>query len=801
MAPEPNILVKVALFGWIPVVFFLFAVLPPRRAVLCAFLVAWLFLPIAGLRLSFLTDYSKMTATCAGVLLGTAVFDPDRFLRFRPHWADLPMLIWCFAPIGSSLDNGLGLYDGVSASVHQLVIWGIPYLIGRIYFDDWVAARELALAIFVGGLIYVPLCLYEIKMSPQLHAIVYGYHQTSFAEMHRFGGWRPAVFMQHGLMVGMWMTAASLMGIWLWGSGSVRRIRGWSLAPLVVLVLVTTVLCKSAGALLLLGAGIALFFMLRHLRTGVVVLVLAALPPAYIATRTVGGWKGAELLDAAAAISKERSASLRTRLLNEDLLAGKALQQPLFGWGGWGRNRVYDQETGEDRSITDGFWVIAFRRPRARRSRVDVRGVSPCRRCGCSGWRAAVTGPARSIGGAAALAVLLLLVAIDNVFNAMLNPVFLVAAGGLCGLHERVVARAPHVFASPGAEYGRFADVSRTGRDSNLVRLPVHQPMRTLIVIVNYRTGPLVIDCLRSLAPEIAAAAGTRVLVVDNDSRDGSAEHIRGAIAGAGWAGWAEVHSAPRNGGFAYGNNVGIRAGLAQPRPPDAFWLLNPDTLVQPGALRALTEFLDRHPAAGIVGSRLEDPDGTPECSAHRPPTLITEFDVGARIGVLTRWLARFKPVAAARGPRTALRVGLRREPAGPPRRAGRDWPARRRLFPVFRGSGLLHPGTPRRLGDLVRTGVAHRPSRGGSHRRARPPAEAGVLVRIAPPLLRPQSRLPLRGAGGSRPPHHRHRPRLALSPALRGFRPAIRRIFLADLVRHTGLLGRGAPAPGKDAG
>ncbi len=165
--------------------------------------------------------------------------------------------------------------------------------------------------------------------------------------------------------------------------------------------------------------------------------------------------------------------------------------------------------------------------------------------------------------------------------------------------------------------------------------------MRTLIVIVNYRTGPLVVDCLRSLAPEVAGAPGTRAVVVDNDSRDGSVEHVAEALARAGWNAWAEIVVAPRNGGFACGNNVGLRAGLARVPVPEAFWLVNPDTIVFPGALRAMTDLLRRNPRAGIVGSRIEGPAGEPECAAHRAPTLMSEFDVGARVGVITRWLSR----------------------------------------------------------------------------------------------------------------------------------------------------------------
>ena len=171
--------------------------------------------------------------------------------------------------------------------------------------------------------------------------------------------------------------------------------------------------------------------------------------------------------------------------------------------------------------------------------------------------------------------------------------------------------------------------------------------MHTLVVIVNYRTGDLTVDCLKSLAPEVARVAGefgpVRVVVTDNASGDGSAEQIESAITENGWEGWCELRRLPRNGGFAYGNNEGIRPALESSDRPRYVWLLNPDTVVLPGALATLIAFLDAHPKAGIAGSRLEDPDATPQRSAFRFHSVASEVDSAMRLGVVTRLLARRK--------------------------------------------------------------------------------------------------------------------------------------------------------------
>jgi GT2 family glycosyltransferase len=164
----------------------------------------------------------------------------------------------------------------------------------------------------------------------------------------------------------------------------------------------------------------------------------------------------------------------------------------------------------------------------------------------------------------------------------------------------------------------------------------VSAPVRVAVVIVNYRTAPFVIACLRSLAPEVASHAGLRVIVVDNASGDGEA--LAAAIRDHGWA-WASLLIAERNGGFAYGNNRGIEAGLRWPAPPDYFLLLNPDTEARPGAIEALVQFMEAHPAAGIAGSSFENPDGSEWPLAFRFPSIWSELEHGLRLAAVSRLL------------------------------------------------------------------------------------------------------------------------------------------------------------------
>lgn len=181
--------------------------------------------------------------------------------------------------------------------------------------------------------------------------------------------------------------------------------------------------------------------------------------------------------------------------------------------------------------------------------------------------------------------------------------------------------------------------------------------MKLLIVIVNYRSAGMVIDCLASIADELRdhlALASARVIVTDNASGDDSIQTLSAAITAHQWTTWCELRPLDRNGGFAFGNNEGIRAALAEVDAPDVVLLLNPDTIVRPGGIARLVGFMAEHPNIGIAGSRLEDPDGTPQRSAFRFPSIAGEFERGIRLGPVSKLLHRWvvaPPVPTEAGP------------------------------------------------------------------------------------------------------------------------------------------------------
>lgn len=158
------------------------------------------------------------------------------------------------------------------------------------------------------------------------------------------------------------------------------------------------------------------------------------------------------------------------------------------------------------------------------------------------------------------------------------------------------------------------------------------------VVIVNYRTGGLTVEALRSLAGDMEDRADRCAVVVDNASGDGSTEVIENAIAENQWQDWARLIRSPANDGFSAGNNIGIRAATA-----DFYLLLNSDARVRPGAVERLLDAMASLPEAGLIGPRLEDEDGTPQDSSFRNLTPVTELMTSAATGPIDRLLARHR--------------------------------------------------------------------------------------------------------------------------------------------------------------
>jgi GT2 family glycosyltransferase len=163
---------------------------------------------------------------------------------------------------------------------------------------------------------------------------------------------------------------------------------------------------------------------------------------------------------------------------------------------------------------------------------------------------------------------------------------------------------------------------------------------KILAVIVNYRSAALTLRSVRELAAARVNRPDIAVHVVENDS--GDAAELQAGLSDAIREGWLTLTLAPKNGGFAYGNNLAIRAALASSDPPDFVFLMNPDAMVRPLALERLLAFMEKEPAVGIAGARLENADGTDWNWAFRFPNVLGELDRGLHLGIVSKLLAKY---------------------------------------------------------------------------------------------------------------------------------------------------------------
>lgn len=425
-------LIPLAMFGFIPIVFYLFVRFPPQRAVIISFVAAWLFLPQASYPIPLLPPYTKISAACYGILLGTLVYDTARITTFKPGWLDVPMVICCLCPIVSQVTNG---GSPISPTLNQIVTWGLPYFLGRLYVGSLDGLRQLAIGMVAGGLAYIPFTLIEGVKGPILHQMIYGVNAfEDWGQARRLGGWRPVVFMQHGLMVGVWMMTAALIAVWLWQTGVIKKFMGRNIKTLAIILTIAFLLCRSTGAYSLFAIGLLVLFSAKWFRTSLPLLFIIGYIVFYLYVAASGQFSSKDVMDFITPIfGEERAASLKFRFDMEEILGEKARQRFLFGWGDSGGNRVYDQ-SGKDISVTDSLWIIAF-------------GVN-----GAVGLVSLFSSlllpiivfcvfkyPARTwsnpkVAPAAVLGVALTMYVFDCVLNAMTNPIFAMIAGGISGL-------------------------------------------------------------------------------------------------------------------------------------------------------------------------------------------------------------------------------------------------------------------------------------------------------------------------------------------------------------------------------
>ncbi|MFD1342722.1 hypothetical protein [Litorisediminicola beolgyonensis] len=367
----PNAIAFLMLALWPVVTVVLFRRLSVQHAFLAAMLGGYLLLPEPPAAFDLplfppLTKHVIPSLSCIGAMMALGQLQT---LIPRSTAARVLLAIYAVTPVFTVITNtepvfwgriglpGLGLKDAIALPLQHLMHI-LPFLLAAQVLHTSKDLRDTFIALVIAGLAYSVLMLIEVRLSPQLNMWVYGYYQHSFAQTIRFGGFRPMVFLYHGLWVAFFCFAALIAAVGLWKHDREGDRRKWFLAAAYLAVVL--VLAKSLGALLFAMVVVPAVVLLGARQQMLLALVIASVSVAYPALKSIDLIPERVIVERVAQIDEDRSRSISFRFANENVLRDRAMEKPLFGWGSWGRNQILDPRSGESVTISDGEWVIVL---------------------------------------------------------------------------------------------------------------------------------------------------------------------------------------------------------------------------------------------------------------------------------------------------------------------------------------------------------------------------------------------------------------------------------------------------------
>ena len=364
---------QIALWLWVPFSIGLFFLLRPQRAALITILGGEMFLPeLVNFKFPFLPPIEKHNLPFLCVLLGCLIRRPSLVTSLpKERWFTLLTLVLIVGATLTGITNadpvlvrkyyppavGLTFKDGLYMAALYFCLVSLPFFLGAALFKTVRDFQDLLAGLAIAALVYLPFALFEVRMSPNLHLWVYGYSQHDFIQTMRWGGYRPMVFMFHGIILARFLFVSICASFILSRakctlSGIPANAAGW-------VILVVLVLCKSTGAIIFTIIAVPMLMWGKtklHARVAVLLASLVFLYPALRAWDLIPTDEILKISDSL--VGEERTGSLEFRFRNENLLLEKARQHLVFGWGQYNRNFVGDKNGAL--AVADGYWVIQF---------------------------------------------------------------------------------------------------------------------------------------------------------------------------------------------------------------------------------------------------------------------------------------------------------------------------------------------------------------------------------------------------------------------------------------------------------
>jgi hypothetical protein len=432
----------ISFLAWVPISLYFFWRYPVRVALLVNFIAGWAILPsasfmpttakfpywILGVSLPSNHFFTKASVTAITCLLGILLVDRYSVRRFRLNLWDLPMVVWCTVPLLSAFANSQALIPALGGFLYQTLAWGVPYLAGRLYFNDTESLGLAAKALVLAGVAYVPVCLLELFTGPQIYAHLYGYEPYRWIGAQRYVGFRPVGLLEDGNQLGIWMATSALLAIWLWRHRLATAIFRIPITWISATLLVVTLLCQSGGSIVLLFCLLFFAFMRKSYLPRVLASLLLLGIVGAISLRLSNTISLRSLVEhnrvayaSARFLKQMKRGSFGWRLSQDEGHVTTALQQPLLGSGQWDWWRASS-------SRPWSLWLLAF----------GMYGMVGLLALECLQllpvvrvwWAPFARGAPEGLELRNALAAAILMSAIDNLLNgSMILPLLLVIGG------------------------------------------------------------------------------------------------------------------------------------------------------------------------------------------------------------------------------------------------------------------------------------------------------------------------------------------------------------------------------------
>jgi hypothetical protein len=460
---QPNFFAMFSVAAFPLLVVLLFYLARPPVAVGLSFIIGEMYLPPNYvLPLSSPTWLGKLTVPPMAVMLVVLLVARSYTRRTRPfrgiEWFFVVSYIGIFMTMmtnrdplhyGPSTVQGEAFGDFTSMVIRALAGSWMAFYLGRIMFKTSRDLVSLCRLLIISTLIYSLLALFEVRMSPSLMGKVFGFNPPYSIDMAmRWGGWRPSVFFGHGIALTAYFGLSLIMLIAM--TRARRRIGPIPMTLLCLYLTVVIVLCKSTGAIFYAAVSIMLLTFVSPRRilaisTGIIIFFLAY--PLlrfsdFIPTQAIGNYF--------TSLSADRAQSLSYRFDMEQGMLDLTRMRPWFGWGGYGRNFVYDPVSGHSLTVVDGMVIemlsaeglvgyFAFFGPLAvtvlRAARLVKKVKNRANRYMLTGLTLACS-----------------LILFDLIINAVLPPVFILVFGALYGLPTGILAEEQAAEAAAEAE-------------------------------------------------------------------------------------------------------------------------------------------------------------------------------------------------------------------------------------------------------------------------------------------------------------------------------------------------------------